>query len=607
MSAYKIYPPLGIARVGNAPTKFYVGPENYRGLPTNPDGSDFQETDFRDENGLLCRQAARFHIYGESGDEITLDTKLDGKSVRNIEWTVHIANKKASWYEFATNKGEHGYASNHPLRNSNVKGDDRLGLIIDPGPRSIDGTDKGPVHMDKDSIPDDYQGGHFPDGILNPTKESIDTLGELHTDGQGRLLVLGGLGISGSTKDPAVIGNYANNDDWWDDTSDGPVSAVITWDDDTTDVVETAWVSVGPPSYVPEIPNLVTLWDTIFDSAVREGHFPDINDHGMWRSGADGYKPNFQSEIQPLLERGTLYPWVAAIPPKPHEFDMDLLGTIPKKSDPNNGLRKWILDVLRPPGSENVIVSKKGATMMPYLAGDNCLIGDTLTANYLRLTDTQYFFLQQWADGHFINEPPSSSEPEAITRAALDNCVGGAFSPGIEATWISRNRTIYRSDDPLRLNAASLMNGPLSLDFNPQAMEPGDLTRYMALPWQADFNQCSSQPIDGRVLWWWPPQRPEFVYLKPETETQSTDTLLSDGTPMPDKNTGGQVAWVGTDFDQRRDDFLIFSDNVDMVKHWSELGFVMEQEIEIEGERENRYVEVQRILCRPFFRSSDDD
>ena len=280
---------------------------------------------------------------------------------------------------------------------------------------------------------------------------------------------------------------------------------------------------------------------------------------------------------------------------------------IPADADPNNGLRKWILDILRPPGEENVIVSEKGATMMPYLAGDNCLNGDTLTANYLRLTDTQYFFLQQWAEGHFVNETPVANAPHDITRAVLDNCVGGAFSPGIEATWISRNRAIYRNDDPLRINAAPPIEGDLSLGFNPQAMEPGDLTRYMAMPWQADFNQCSSQPIGERVLWWWPSQRPEFVYLEPEAETQTIDAVASVGAPVPDRDTGGQVAWVGTDFDQRRDDFLIFADNVDMVRHWSQLGFVMEKEVQVEGERENRYVEVQRTLPRPFFPSSDDD
>src|SRR5713101_8399121 len=63
MTEYKIYPAIGVARVGNAPEKFYIGPETYRGLPINPGGGPFNEADFRDRAGRLCRQAARFRIY----------------------------------------------------------------------------------------------------------------------------------------------------------------------------------------------------------------------------------------------------------------------------------------------------------------------------------------------------------------------------------------------------------------------------------------------------------------------------------------------------------------------------------------------------------------
>ncbi len=65
MANYKIYPPIGIARVGNATEDFYIGPEEYRGLPTTPDGKPVTEKGFRDNQGRMCRQAARFRIYDE--------------------------------------------------------------------------------------------------------------------------------------------------------------------------------------------------------------------------------------------------------------------------------------------------------------------------------------------------------------------------------------------------------------------------------------------------------------------------------------------------------------------------------------------------------------
>jgi hypothetical protein len=602
MSTYKIFPPIAVARVGDAPEQFYLGPETYRGLPINPDGRAFTDGDFRDVNQRLCRQAARFKIYRETPaghEEVTLATP----GVAHIEWTVHVANKKASWYEFQTNSGEQGYASNHPLRNAKVA--DRHSLVIDAGPRSISGANATPQHFSRDTVPAGYVGANFPPPGLLPGANSIDTLGELRTDEQGRLLFLGGLGISGSSEKVAMLPQYANNDGWWDDTSDGPVQAVVVLSDGQRMEAGTAWVTVAPPAYAPQIANLVTLWDTIFDTAVRNGHHPEICTEGFWRAGPQGYRPNFTTEVAPLLERAMLYPWVAAIPPKPHSFDLERLGRVPLTSSPhddeNRGLRHLILGVLRPPNAENQIVGGTGRTMMPYLAGDNALQLDTFSSKYLRLSDTQYFFLQQWAEGWFVNEPDRTEPTLALTRAVLDNCVGGAFSPGIEMTWISRDPAIYQAADPMRINADIPAQGPLRLSFDPARMQPGDVSRYMALPWQADFNECSSQPLDGRVLWWWPAQRPEYVYLDP---TPPSGLMAMRAEPVPTLHTGGQVPWIGSDFDQNGPDYISFADNVQMVQHWAGLGFVMRKAVP--GQAQERYVEVARSLKRPFYPSSTD-
>ena len=66
--------------------------------------------------------------------------------------------------------------------------------------------------------------------------------------------------------------------------------------------------------------------------------------------------------------------------------------------------------------------------------------------------------------------------------------------------------------------------------------------------------------------------------------------------PSPDLKSGQHVAWIGTDFDQMGPDYISFADDVDMVKYWAGLGFVLEKEVE--GQR--RFVEVARALPRPF-------
>lgn len=594
MVEYEIHPSIGIARVGNAPRKFYIGPETYRALPINPDGRPFEQSDLRDEASRLCRQAARFRVYridGDSVEEVTLDTA----NVKSILWTVHLANKKPSWYEFVPLQGQDGYAPNHPLRNASHA--DRHALLIDAGPRQIAGPNQSNVHFNREGMPAGYRGAHFPPGPLYPTLSPIDTLGELQTDARGRLLVLGGYGISGTTDPNPELDDYANNDGWWDDTSDGPVGARIEFSDGTFIEAASARAIVAPPKFAPEIPNLVTLYDLMFDVMVRAGRYPDIYASGMWRSGSNGYRPNFQTEIQPFLERATLYPWVTAMPPKPHRFDLAKLRAIGSDGDgveAFKGLRRYIVDVLRPPGAENSLYNAAGATMMPLLGGDDSG-ADTATAKYMRITDTQYFFLQQWANGYFVDRPADANAADALTRVVLDNCVGAPLCPGIEMTWIARVAEVYAA--PFRIRNRFVESGPLRLGYEPASgMEPGDLTRYMAIPWQSDFNECSSYPIGDRFIWWWPAHRPAFVYLEPKQESLVAVAAPGTATQPPGSRSGAQVPWIGTDFDQLAKDYIGFADDVDMVRYWSQLGFVVEKSID----GAPRFVEVERTLPRPF-------
>ena len=268
---YEIFPAIGIARVGNAPTVFYIGPEHAGGLPILPDepARPFSAGDFRDSEGRLRRQAARFRILrrapGAEFEEVTLDTK----DVREIRWTVHLANKKASWYRFQTSKGQHGYGPNHPLRNAERQSaEDRRRLIIDPGPRSIAGRGAGGAGRRSNSPARRFHrltaAAIFHPPTLKP--HAIETLGALRTDGSGRLLMLGGFGHSGSLQEPPALTDYANNDGWWDDIADGPVRATVRLANGETIEAKPAWVLVAPPAYAPQIGNLVTLYDTMFDT-----------------------------------------------------------------------------------------------------------------------------------------------------------------------------------------------------------------------------------------------------------------------------------------------------------------------------------------------------
>ena len=186
-----IYPGIGIARVGNSTASdgYFVGPEVINPPLTGAGDS-------RDATGALKRQAARFRIYGfnAAGKVVKEITADDG----DIEWQVHLANRKGSWYRFlAALDIPEANTMATPRRNAGVKGTDRASLVIDPGPRSISGTNQSGARFR-------FDGGHF---LGTPV-----SLGELRTDTDGRLLVLGGLGKSGSPEKKPVLRSKRRND-----------------------------------------------------------------------------------------------------------------------------------------------------------------------------------------------------------------------------------------------------------------------------------------------------------------------------------------------------------------------------------------------------------
>src|SRR5262249_31381351 len=154
---------------------------------------------------------------------------------------------KASWFQFqgTTGEGPGGYPPNHPLRNPNITDpvERQNKLVIDPGPRTVNNA-KPAAEFSKGT------GGGFPETWPVPLQpQSITTLGGLKRDGQGRVEVAGGFGISGTTGTLPNSGSldFVNNNDWFDDVSDGPVTARVSLNSgQVIDVQAPAWVIVAP-------------------------------------------------------------------------------------------------------------------------------------------------------------------------------------------------------------------------------------------------------------------------------------------------------------------------------------------------------------------------
>src|SRR5262249_52806484 len=158
-----------------------------------------------------------------------------------IEWTVEVANTKASWYQFVTAL-DVPEAVPEARRNAQIQGDDRKKLEIRPPARSVEGRNQV---GERARLGGEVWGEE-------------GTLGELATDEKGRLLFLGGHGVSRSVTPGGKPYTFANNDGWHDDTCDGPVRATVNMDGRILEA-KPAWVVVAPPNYAPDLIGIVTM------------------------------------------------------------------------------------------------------------------------------------------------------------------------------------------------------------------------------------------------------------------------------------------------------------------------------------------------------------
>lgn len=504
-----VFPALGFSRVGNS-AKWFLAPE-VPGLPPLPDGS------YKDGADAIKKQVQRFRVFafnraGEVLHEVT-------SAQASIEWTVHVANTKAAWYGFHNPLDNGDLAPGLPgvKRNQSIVADsDRAAmLVIDPGPKSIAGANLNPHGTD----PAFAMTGRF--------WRTIDVaLGALGTDAQGRLLVFPGDGRSGSAIPNNPITNFSDNDAWYDDWCDGIVRARVRLADGSVLDADHAWVVCCGPDFAPDIPPFVSLYDVMQDVNVAAG----------W-SSAPTAPLSFRRDVYPLFRRIALMEWVAsAANLQLRWLDLtnferaEFLARLRDPSPANRPFRQRVLDAFRNPNS-----GAEQSNTLPPMLGDGINYPDS-PLKWFRIPQRQYDVLRVWRDGAFvddlgdggvetvasIDDLPLQQRPEALDRAALEPCSGGAFHPGVEITWPIRHKELFSG--PFRIALATDRSSTLIQDLGslltpdlafrgkrgtPPAIGPqmpGDLTRWMGIPWQCDAFSCQQVTFarDFPAATWWP-------------------------------------------------------------------------------------------------------
>ena len=541
----KIFPPIGIARVGDSldDNGFFYGPE-FSSVAEKCEEKD-PEFHYRDAAGRVKRQVARFRVLGfdSNGKFVREITARDA----NIKWRARLGNRKAAWFRFTgTETALAAFSGERPTDAAEIRNPgsgslqkktdgkmgafyqysaDRIaaGLMISPPEVAISGCSQK-------TVPGNGQQFEFR-GTFKGKREVY--LGELRTDDEGRLLVFGGRGVSDavnekgeSIRDLRWIQNYANNNDWVDDTSDGYVEANVTLKgaDKPLKMRGAAWVIVAPPDFAPHTPNVVTLCDVLEEVLLNH---PSLKPKEL-PAPPDPDLPDYERDIRPILRRISGYRWVNELAlrghgfQKPGDFETLLDGSIADPDHPDGiRLRKHIFELIRKPiylrpeidralseSDGAIALQQANATYMPPLSGDegNRVAGDSST--WLTVTHLQYRRLKAWSESRFVagekvkarKSPAAGSEARRddpafdLVRTTLEACVGGAFYPGIEITGIARHPALY--EEAFRINGS--------------VFEPGDITKYMACPWQADFYECQ--------FVWWPAQRPDDVITNEDFE-----------------------------------------------------------------------------------------
>lgn len=553
----KVHPGIGVGRLGGS-DEYYLGPEEFTPKLTEAE-------DMRDDAGLIKRQAVRYRVYGyDAAGNMVAEIQESLNS--SIEWSVHLANKKAAWFEFRAAMDIPSMKNTTiNLRNPSVSGKDREKLVIDAGEKGISGVNKSGREYE-------MSGWYMHEKIKKEENQNTQTakekeyekravyLGELRTEETGRLVVLPARGISESPSNqpPFVRGedfSFSNGKDWYDDIADGPVRATVTIGDKKMEAVS-GWFASAPPNYAPDVISWRTMNDLMQHLFIEAGQIklPNVI--------------SFNHHVKPILQRMTDLQWVnkgfSAMfgvdgpmnfnDPKLLEKLSSVIGNS-KNKDVYQELRRSILNSFRSNTSTSL---EKYA--WPGIYGDE--FGELQDYEnspgiYLNLPPVYAYILRQWVAGNFVTDAEIRlSEPEILDQSAMHFCIADAFHPGAELTWPMRHISMY--DAPYRIktrpkdapepNYGARLSSTAALQIGGPLYEqgPGDLTKWMALPWQGDTAFCRSgyeSSFDPYVPTYWPARVPNQVLAIEDYETLCDETKTDEERLAAFHN---RAAWMRT-------------------------------------------------------------
>lgn len=679
---FRIYPSIGIARMGNGPaTKNQVifSPE----VPWK----NLYDTDqnYLTEEGALKKQAQRFYIY-ECDDQGKPIKQIDPNDY-DIDWSVEVANKKPFWYDFNNSLDLSVIADNQNLSPNFVEKHIAPGVgakrrnpnVLNQGLREEGAYDyrEELVNRPKEVTVNESNKrqnieGQFPfteNGETSKLAASLNTtakkvqLGTAEYD-EGTLIFYPADGISASLNPSDLNTDFADNSNWYDDICDGKVTAKITSKKDgsnyeLTDSNSAAWVASAPPDYAPQIQPISTMFDLVCGAA-NEQYEPELSlvfpmmyrlYRMQWVNLGDFLAPSFKETIDKLSQE------------KKFKYIYSK-GNTPEEIEEGNKIREMIFDMFRNPkydyNNEPIIPSKdmtnisnrgsgKEELKLPYYPGDGIDYPGS-PAQWFAIPPMIYTALEQWKNGKFYTpthfdfetmdqmgehyqktiakaEADETKKPLLMTRAVLETLYGGGFHPGVELTWPMRHNIIYAENKmvykwlaesnnskygfyglrEIRLNTASpkekediyfndfgfqMQSTDIASSMKEGAdhwiwkITPGDLTKWMGIPWQSDAGSCQAVFVEKQypIPSWWAANLPVQV-LPEDAYNKLLDPNILDDTKR--SIYASRLAWLhttDTGFIGYHAEGGYLNGLINMVYKWKDIGVVTGRKLDINVE-----------------------
>lgn len=669
---FRIYPPLGIARVGNGPaTKDQVvfSPE----VPW----ANLFETDnhYLTDKGEVKKQAQRFYIY--ECDENGLPIKQIDPADYTIKWSMEVANKKPFWYVFNNcldlsvkfdnqNLSENFFkedlapGTSAAYRNPNVLTEQlrdpkinnyRKELVNHPGKVSVDC--EHPRREIKGQFPDPG------DGIKSRLLQMMDAsgvkvgLGTMEYEEEGTLIYYPADGKSAALNPSDLNTDFADNSNWYDDICDGRVTAVLTptnGDDPIKlkDAKSAAWLACAPPDYAPQIQPISTMFDMVAGTA-NDDFTPDLSlvfpfmyrlYRMQWVNLGDFLAPSFKETIDELIRDGKFkYLYTNDGSPEAQAVRDKIFNLFRNPQYPLNN------EPIIPSKDMTNLVNAADEThklLMPFYPGD-AIDYPGSPAQWFAIPPLLYDQFTCWKDGDFETVPgdfegmddlgkhyqkqfnhaaeKESIRPLLMTRAILETLYGGGFHPGVELTWPMRHAQMYAQNDligedktglaglyglrEIRINAASkkrqdeIFYNDFGLRMNPSDVQesldphsekhwlweitPGDLTKWMGIPWQSDAGSCQAVFTESQYPTpaWWAANLPVTV-LPEDSYNQLNEAGITDETRR--SIFASRLAWLhtaDTGFVGYHAEGGYTNGLIAMVYQWKNVGMVTGRSLEI--------------------------